>query len=188
MHSILMVSSTEKASAFLYETLNFYGYFEVTNVSTCGEARRLLIERTFDLCIINAPLSDESGEKLALQIIGEKANQVILLVKNEYFAEVSGKVEDYGVFTLGKPFTRSAFWAAFKFAEACHKRMGGMAAENEKLKRMLAEIKVISRAKCLLVEKKLITEEDAHKIIEQRAMDRRMTRAEIAREIIEKYE
>ena len=73
-------------------------------------------------------------------------------------------------------------------AEAAYRRLNGVKAENDKLKRMLGEIKLISRAKCVLVEKEFVTEEEAHKLIEKRAMETRKTRGEIAAEILKKYE
>ena len=83
MQNVLVVSSGEKAKAFFDEMLKETEYGAKAYAYSCGEARRLLIERSFDLCVINAPLSDESGEKFATQIIGDKADQVILIVKSE---------------------------------------------------------------------------------------------------------
>lgn len=188
MQNVLVVSSGEKAKVFFDEMLKETEYGAKAYAYSCGEARRLLIERSFDLCVINAPLSDESGEKFATQIIGDKADQVILIVKSEFAEEVASKVEDYGVFVLAKPFTRQSFFMVYKMAEAAYRRLNGVKAENDKLKRMLGEIKLISRAKCVLVEKEFVTEEEAHKLIEKRAMETRKTRGEIAAEILKKYE
>lgn len=188
MQNVLVVSSGEKAKVFFDEMLKETEYGAKAYAYSCGEARRLLIERSFDLCVINAPLSDESGEKFATQIIGDKADQVILIVKSEFAEEVAAKVEDYGVFVLAKPFTRQSFFMVYRMAEAAYRRLNGVKAENDKLKRMLGEIKLISRAKCVLVEKEFVTEEEAHKLIEKRAMETRKTRGEIAAEILKKYE
>mgnify|MGYP004560570859 FL=1 len=188
MQNVLIVSSGEKAKVFFDEMLKETEYGAKAYAYSCGEARRLLIERSFDLCVINAPLSDESGEKFATQIIGDKADQVILIVKSEFAEEVTSKVEDYGVFVLAKPFTRQSFFMVYKMAEAAYRRLNGVKAENDKLKRMLGEIKLISRAKCVLVEKEFVTEEEAHKLIEKRAMETRKTRGEIAAEILKKNE
>mgnify|MGYP002657180461 CR=1 FL=1 len=49
-------------------------------------------------------------------------------------------------------------------------------------------MRLVSRAKCSLIERAGKTEADAHRLIEKRAMDTRRDRAEIAQEILESYE
>lgn len=48
----------------------------------------------------------------------------------------------------------------------------------------MAEIRTISRAKILLVEKKGMTENEAHKHIEKQAMNLCITKLEVANKII----
>ena len=60
--------------------------------------------------------------------------------------------------------------------------------ENDRLKKSLADIRLVNRAKCLLIEKLGLTEEEAHKEMEKQAMNRRMEKVELAKKIIEKYE
>ena len=57
-----------------------------------------------------------------------------------------------------------------------------------KLEKKLEDLKIISRAKLLLIINKDITEQEAHKYIEKQAMDTRLARVEVAKEIIRKYE
>ena len=47
---------------------------------------------------------------------------------------------------------------------------------------------LVDRAKCYLIEKKGYTETDAHRLIEKHAMDTRMSRGEVAQEILEEEE
>jgi response regulator NasT len=188
MLNILLVSASGNMTDFFIDMLTRIPYEELLTVTTGGEARRLLVERAFDLCVINSPLPDETGDKLAADIIGEKANQVILVVKQEIAYEITAKVEDFGVFTVEKPISRSTFWTALKMAEASYKRLNTVQNENIVLKRKLNDLKLINRAKCLLIEKLGVSEEDAHKQIEQEAMNLRVTRTEIAKEIINLYE
>ena len=49
-------------------------------------------------------------------------------------------------------------------------------------------LRLVDRAKCYLIEKKGYTETDAHRLIEKRAMDTRMSRGEVAQEILEEEE
>ena len=60
--------------------------------------------------------------------------------------------------------------------------------ENAKLLDKIAQLRLVDRAKCYLIEKKGYTETDAHRLIEKRAMDTRRSRVEIAQEILDSYE
>ena len=161
---------------------------EIAHSGTSSEARRYLIERTVDLLVINAPLSDENGLRLAVDTIGDKANQVILMVRREYAEDVAEKVEDYGIFTVEKPISHAAFWLALKLTSAAFNRTRIVINENDRLKKSLADIKLVNRAKCLLIEKLGLSEEAAHREMEKLAMDTRLEKAELAKRIIKQYE
>ena len=188
MQSALIVSSSAVLTGLFTEMLAQTSIDEPVIVKTCGEARRLLIERSFDLCIINSPLLDETGFKFSTDIIGTKCNQVILVLKQEIAAEIAEKVEDYGVFVVEKPLSKPTFWTALKMASAAFNRLNRVRTENDRLKQKLEDLKLVTRAKILLIEKEGLTEEEAHKKIEKEAMDYRLTREQVARDIINIYE
>lgn len=56
--------------------------------------------------------------------------------------------------------------------------------ENNRLKERLEQIKLINQAKCILIEHKNMSEQSAHKFIEQQAMNNRITKFEIAKNIL----
>ena len=103
--------------------LNKAGIGKIAIVTTAGEARRFLVENDFDICIINAPLKDEQGERLAQNIADKGVPGVILCVKTEIFDEVSASVEDYGVITVAIPINRTLFWNALKMTMSAHRKM-----------------------------------------------------------------
>lgn len=188
MDSALIVSNTEKSVAYFTQMLSQNSYGEIVAVNNCAGARRLLIERDFDLCIINAPLPDEFGDKFALGIAAKGIGQVILVVKAELFDEVASKVEDMGVFTIAKPIGKGVFWSALKLAGAAFAKMSLLQNENRTLIKKIEDIRVIDRAKCILTSSLKMTEPEAHKYIEKQAMDMRITRRTVAQDIIKTYE
>lgn len=188
MESALIVTSSEKGTAFFTEMLSMASIAEIATLRTCAEARRLLMERDFDLIIINSPLRDESGESLARHAAAKGISQVILVVKSEYFEAVSAQTEEYGVLTVAKPINRSIFWSALKLAKAANVKLKQMRAENTKLEQKLEDIRVIDRAKCILISYLGMTEKEAHRYIEKRAMDMRVTRKVVAESILRTYE
>lgn len=184
----LIVCNSEKNGKFFSEALRSVSCNKTTLTSTCGEARRTLIERDFDICIINSPLTDESGESLAKYIATTYTTQVLLVVKMEHYDAISSKVEDFGVATIGKPINKSMFMTSLKFLKASSNRIRKMKTENNKLTQQIKDIKLVDKAKCLLISCDSMTEMQAHKYIEKQAMDTRMTKRDVALEIIAKYE
>lgn len=183
-----LIVSGEKGIAYFTEVLSCASFGDIVGVATAGEARRLLIERDFDLCIVNAPLPDEHGERLAERIAGDGSSGVILVVRSEHFDEISAKVEDFGVVTVSKPLSRALFWNALKLTMATHRRMQSMQKENRKLTQKLEDIRVVDRAKCMLISYLSMSESEAHKYIEKQAMDTRLSKREIAERILKTYE
>jgi len=188
MDSALIVSRTEKSAAFFSEVLRAASIHQIAAAQSCGEARRLLLERGFDLVIVNALLQDESGERFSRDVASKGASQVILVVKAEYHDAVSAVCEGDGVLTIAKPINKSMFWSVLALAKSAHNRMLRMQAENARLQQKIEDIRIIDRAKCILISSLHMSEQEAHRYIEKQAMDIRCTRREVAEGVIKTYE
>jgi response regulator NasT len=188
MGSVLIVSSHEKGKDFLSEFLRAHDFSEITAVKSSSEARRLLNQKEFELVVINAPLRDESGEQLSLMVTDITTAGVILIVKSEIADDVSAKVEDYGVFVLPKPLNRQMFFQALKMMAASRRRLLGLQQENKQLMKKIEDIRLVDRAKCALIQYLNLTEPQAHRFIEKQAMDRRISKREVAEGILNTYE
>lgn len=187
MDSALIVSGSDKSLDFYTQALREIAISDANTVSTCAQGRRYLSSRPVDLCIINAPLQDEFGDSFAMYAIGT-ANQVILVVRSEVFDDVSRKVETQGILTLARPLSKTVFWSALKLASAAYYRVNQLSVENAKLQQSLDDIRVINRAKGLLMRHLGMTEDESHKFIERQSMDLRISRRETATNIIQTYQ
>ena len=188
MDRALIVCDSPKATDFFRDFLTQNGCKDVMVVNNGAEAKRRMIEQDFYICIVNAPLRTETGEQLSIELAEKNICQVILFVRAEYMEEVTENVEDYGVITVSKPISRQMFWSALKLAKVTQTRLTMAQRENAKLHKKIEDLKLVSRAKCVLIEYQGFSEEEAHKYLERQAMDRRMTRGEVAKEILDKYE
>ena len=188
VENALIVSHAEKSLDFFMEILNSAQIGHIVGISTCGEARRLLLEREFDLVLINAPLKDETGENLSRHIAAKGVSQVILVVAAEYFDAVSAHCENDGILTISKPINKTVLWSAVKLAKAAHSKIKRMHSENSKLKQKIDDIRIIDRAKCILISYMNMSEKEAHRYIEKEAMDMRMPKRAIAEGILRTYE
>ena len=67
---------------------------------------------------------------------------------------------------------------------AARSRLTGLRKENRRLQQRIENIRLVDRAKCLLIECCSMSEPEAHAYIEQQAMNQRRTKREIAEHII----
>ena len=186
-YRVLVVGSGDKIFDYISDMLPKSGYEPLLRANDAGEARRLLPDTPADIAIINTPLTDEFGTELALDL-AESPMGVMLLVKSELYDQVCYKVEDSGVLTLGKPMTRQGFYSAVKLLSAMTARLSKMEKANRTLQEKMADIRVVNRAKWLLIEHHHMKEQDAHYFIEKQAMDTRLSRREVAENIIRTYD
>lgn len=80
--SVLVVSSSEQGVSLICKLLDITKYSPVTILKSAGEARRRLISSSFDVVIINAPLSDEFGHELAMSTV-DSSSGTIIIAKNQ---------------------------------------------------------------------------------------------------------
>jgi two-component system, response regulator PdtaR len=185
---VMVVSSSEKGAEFVTKLLDPTRYDSVTIVKNAGEERRSLINGSFDTMIINTPLTDEFGHELALYAADNSVSGIILIVKSQIFDEISSRVESSGVITVAKPLSVGIFHQTLAMVYATQERIRGMKKENDNLRSKIDELKIINRAKCVLIEYLNMSEPAAHRYIEKQAMDMRATKFQVAEKILKMYE
>lgn len=183
-----LIISARRGSEALSPLLREYGLTEQHCAYNGGEARRLLGESHFEIIVINTPLSDEFGADLSVECARKSDAGVLLLVACAHAAEISARVEDYGVFVVEKPFGKSLLFQAVKLAQASRRRILGLRQENTRLQEKLEELKLSGRAKAALMQYLGMTEQQAHRYLEKQAMDLRLPKSEVARNILSAYE
>ena len=188
MNSVLVVSSSDKGIELLSQLLNTNAPSSISTAASSGEARRMLSNFEYDLVVINTPLKDEFGDKLSVTVTEISASGVIIIVKSDIADDISAKVEDFGVLVVSKPIIRQVFFQSLKLALASKKRISGLKSENIHLQHKIEEIRLVTRAKCVLIQYLNMTENQAHRYIEKQAMDMRTTREQIAQNILKTYE
>lgn len=186
MERVLIVSANSSAGRQLTAALTGAGCggARPAFAASGAEARRLLSGQSFELVLINTPLPDEFGSPLALDAVDKTTAGVLLLAGAEAAAALGESLGPHGVLVLAKPFSSGQFAAAVRLCAACSARLAGLAQENRRLQKKVAQIRLVSQAKCCLVQNRGMTEEQAHRYIEQLAMDTRRSREEVARELI----
>ena len=184
---ILLVSASKKSGEALEQLLRLDAWTNIDLVFDGSDARRSILQVDYDIMIVNMPLKDEQGHGLALDIIQATSLSVIAIVKAESYGLLSSKLEPAGVLVCPKPFQQSDFLSSVRLAAAFRNRLKKYESENRKLQKKYEEQRVVSRAKCLLVEFEKMSEPEAHRYIEKMAMDKRSTKLEISNRLIALY-
>ncbi len=188
MEKILIVSSSIKGTKVFAEYLRDIGYNNIDVDATGAAARRRLIHDEYSLVIIDTPLKDEFGSELAIKITESGLSEVIVITKSENADMIGAKLEEYGVFIIPKPFSKSIFYQGIKFVFTSLRRVNALKTQQNKLMKKVEDIRVVNRAKCILMQYENMTENDAHKYLEKEAMNTRVSKRELAEKIINYYE
>ncbi len=187
IYSVLVVSSSESFNKATLELLLPSEYQPVTFSSNANEAKRYLAERSFDLIIINSPLSDNSGTRLAIDCCHSMTSAVLLLVRAEIYDEIHNKVVSHGVFTLPKPTSKIIMTQALSWLASARERLRKLEKKTLSVEERIEEIRIVNRAKLLLVSELHMTEAEAHRYVEKHAMDSCVSKRVIAEGIIKTY-
>ena len=186
-YRVLVAGANDKLGESIAALLPKNEYEPPVFAASVGEIRRLALESTMDLVVLNTPLKDEFGTRLALDLADYNI-AVLLMVQGDVFDQVCYKVEDYGVLTLAKPVSRQSFYTAVKLLTAMRAKMLRMEKKNQALQEKMQDIRTINRAKWLLFTNLQMTEDEAYYHIEKKAMNSRLSRREAAEEIIRTYD
>ena len=186
-YSVLVVSSQHRFNEAMTPMLPPSEYYPVCFSSNIAAARRELLTRNYDFVIINSPLPDDPGTRFAIDAGSRSDTVVLLLLRAENYEEINERVISHGVFTLQVPFPASTMRQCLKWMISARERLRKMKTMSLSVEEKMEEIRLVNRAKWILIEQLKMNEADAHRHIEKQAMDRCVTRREIARGIIQTY-
>ena len=158
------------------------------SIFTSGTIIRGVDISKFDSVIISTPLSDEFGLDLVADIAIDTKNGVVVLAKREIADEVQKKIRFTGAFVLPRPFNKALLVQTIKLAEVAHIGMAKLEEENRQLSQQLSDMKIVNRAKSMLMQYLNLTEEQAHRHIQKQAMDLRKTQRAVAEDILKTYQ
>lgn len=183
---ILLAVSGPKTEKVFSDMILDWQNSDISVRTTSKEAWKALQENTYSLAIIISPLIDGSGYDLAE--MASRTSAGVIFVCRPQAADVSEqKLHGTGVYVFSTDLGRRIFLQALKMMHAVSIRLAKDVPQTQMLQARIKDIRIINRAKCLLIQYERMSEEQAHKTIEREAMNRQMSRREIAEEILENY-
>ena len=186
--NVLIVSKSQQSIAPLSGLLQERGYMDIEAVFSVQKAECLAESHPFDLVIINTPVMDGTGIELSFYMADNTRAGVLLLIREDAIETRREKIENHGIFIIPKPISRSYFCQAIKMWEVSKRRLTRLERENMELKNKVEEIKIIHRAKCVLMQCLSMSESQAHSYLEKQAMDMRQSKIRVAEQVLNTYE
>jgi response regulator NasT len=158
---------------------------DVVGEASDGEAAiRLAREQSPDLVIMDIKMPGMDGLAAAEAIIEGGLGAVLILTAFSQKDLVQRAAEAGAMGYLVKPFQKSDLMPAIEVALARHAELAAVKKEVKQKDDQLEARKVIDRAKGRLMDSQGMTEADAFRHLQKRAMDERRSMREVAQEIL----
>ncbi len=187
VYSVLVVSCAEKYNTALLDMLPGSKYGPVKVASSVSEAKRAFSEYAYDFIIINSPLPDDPGTRFAADCCRSGGSVALLLLKSDVLEQTYFRAVSHGVFTLRKPTSKTTVLLALDWMTAARERLRVLEDKGRSVEERMEEIRTVNRAKLLLISELKMTEPEAHRYIEKKAMDACISKSAAARGIIAMY-
>ncbi len=162
-------------------------YSPVAFATNISAAKRAKAQRHFEIIIVNSPLTDGFGTDFAIDSNESKNTVVLQLVKAELYEEIYDRASPCGVFTLPKPISKQSMINALHWLITTKAKVARLENKAVSIEDKMQEIRLVNKAKWLLIDKQKMAEPDAHRYIEKTAMDRCVPKRAVAEEIIKEY-
>ena len=163
-------------------------YGRVLTAETVQEARRAVEREKIALMVIFSPLKDEEEIPRLFDMAERRGIAAGYIVGREIYGEAAYRLEGRNVFVVAYPLQMDQVLQLVSFLHQVQKRFWLVLSEQERLQRQVQDIQIVCRVKCLLVEKREMTEEEAHHFIEQEAMNTGLSKREAALKILKELQ
>ncbi len=112
---------------------------------------------------------------------------MLLLVRAEQYADLCWQATAAGVLILSKPTPSALLLQSLTLLCGTRERLRRMEQKTVSMEDRMEEIRLVNRAKWVLIDQLRMTEQEAHRYIEKQAMDRCVTRRAVAESILATY-
>ena len=187
VYSVLIVSASEKFQNALRSLLPESAYSPIVTAASVGAAERARNNQDFDFVFVNSPLPDDAGIRFAIDCCRAGGTVVLLFAAAALYDSIQSRVEKHGVFVLPRPVPRDAILRGLNWMTAARERLRSYEKKVQPVEEKIEEIRLVNRAKWLLISELKMSEPDAHHYITHQAMDRCCSKRVVAEEVIRLY-
>ena len=113
--------------------------------------------------------------------------QIILLTGKDAREQIAFRCRKYPIYAFSLPLRRQILEEILRMLLFMSGRILDKEGELQRMRKKLNEVGVVTKAKCLLIQMRQMTEEEAHYYLEKRAMDEGLPKKEVAAAVIRLY-
>ena len=186
--SLLLITDSRDTAAHFAAFLPTDRFAPELNVCSALEASYVLGEAVYDVVVIDSSVPSDMGTDLAAKAAENGVSGVLLLAEAGQFEAVCRYADDHGFMALQSPVDPSLLKQSLGMMATISHRLHALESRAENLQAKIDELRMVDRAKLLLIQRFKMTEKEAHRFIEKSAMDQCVTRKSVAQAIIRTYE
>lgn len=159
-------------------------YGRVLTAETVREARKAAERERIALMVVFTPLKDGEEIPRLFDMASRRGVPAAYIVSREVYGETVYRLAGQNIFVLAYPLQLDQVVQTVGFLHQTQLRLAMLFSEQERLQRQLQDTQIACRVKCLLVQKRGMTEEEAHHLIEQEAMNTGLPKREAALKLL----
>ncbi len=187
--SLLLITASQDTAARFAAFLPADRFAPELNVCSPHEAGYVLQGVDFDtVVVVDSSVPSDQGAALAAQAADSGAAGVLMLAEQDRYGSVAAYADAHGFLALPSPADPTLLKQSLAMMAGVSSRLRDLSSQAEKLRLKMDEMRLVDRAKLLLIQRFNMTEKQAHRFIEKTAMDRCVTRRAVAETIIRTYE
>ncbi len=186
--SLLLITASQQTAARFAAILPPDRFAPELSVCSPLEAPYVLRETIYDVVVIDVSIPGKDGSDLAKSAVQSGVSGVLLLTSQDTFESASALAAQWGFMTLQSPVDPDLLKQSLNMLATVSRRMHELESRAADLQGKIDEMRVVNRAKLLLIQQFKMTEKQAHRFIEKNAMDRCVTRKAVAEKIIRTYD
>lgn len=183
----ILVIGSGKNTEHLCRLLSESGCTSFEKSFSAAEGRQALCTGVYDLVIITTPLPDAIGFEFACSCVNITTAGILLMIGEDLTEEQKSQATRTGVLLMKKSFYKTSFQKIIKLLTMAHSHPTGIRGECAQLQDKMEEMRIIDRAKEVLMERLLLSEEQAYHYITKHAMDMRVTKIKVAQAVLYTY-
>lgn len=177
--TVLVIAEKQEACTFVKSAISSF-VRKIEWVPGMPEAKKKIASERILLLVIFLPLSDGGGIDDAVEVADRKSIPSVILVGTEIYPQTVYRARGRRIYVLAYPAKKSILAQTVNILFNSQVQLYQLIRERDALQEKLADLSVINRAKLVLVEKKGLTEDEAHHQVEHVAMDRGITKRKAA--------
>jgi response regulator NasT len=185
IYCVLIISPSEKTAESLALAVPELARWQWERAEDRHAALDILSKKRYDLVIMNVK-SSEDYDALCRISGGEHVTAALMNARfyEKYAADALGR----GIAPLKKPLGSEEAGAVFTALTASAVKVRRLTERADGIRATMDDMKIITRAKLLLMDRLKMDEAAAHRYIEKQAMNMRISRRKVAEGIIGTYE